>query len=227
MGEKRMCPSVNNKTGSGQGMNPNGGLNWNEPTENDMLEAQAAEQAYSLGENKSSNRNTMLLLGICLSGIVVVYLLGMRQNIAEPTAEQKAAEAQIDAVLGKLVQKDPALGLLNDTENMVKTFYEYPSNQQVALQDLKKNPFSRLAEAKATAQAPETKTRAQIEKELEVKLADLELQSVVQSSHGAKCLINGEVYGKGQVVADIFRISNINVNSVVVVAEEFEFVLRM
>ena len=222
-----MGPAVDNKTGNGQGKGMNVSSSWNEPTETDMLEAQAAEQAYSLGGSKSSNRNTMVLLGICLSGIVVVYLLGARQSIAEPTEQQKAAEAQIDAVLGKLVQKGSAKGLLNSTENMVKTFYEYPSNQQVSLQDLKKNPFSRVGRAKVGAEVPTIKTRAEIERELKGKLADLELQSVVKGSRGAKCLINGEVYGKGQVVAETFRISNINVNSVVVVAGEFEFVLRM
>jgi len=179
----------------------------------------------------SSNHTAMILLGVCILSMLGVYLFGLRQKPQEASAEEIAIEVQVDTALAKLVSVDrkaQAEKLFKDTENMVQAFYEYPSKQQVAAGDLNKNPFYCFGtEADNKDDDDKDKTRAQLEKELRRKITQLELQSVLQSTGGAKCLINGEIFATGQKVIDTFNVRSISSDSVVLTAGEHEFVLQM
>jgi mannitol-specific phosphotransferase system IIBC component len=154
-----------------------------------------------------------------------VFMFSRHQKPPEVTVEEKAAETQVDTALAKLVEmneNDKSKDLFKNVDTMVQTFYDYPSNQQVAADDLQKNPFSRYI-IDADAGQGSSKARAELEKELRKKFNQLKLQTVA----GSKCVISSEVVGEGQKVADTFLVKTISTDSVVLVAEDIEFVLQM
>ncbi|MCK5270579.1 MAG: hypothetical protein KAJ46_07330 [Sedimentisphaerales bacterium] len=201
--------------------------NWNTAGSETFSQNEAMEPYAS---TDSHNHTAMILLGVCILSMLGVYLFGLRQKPQEASEEEKAVEAQVDTALANLVSADrkaQAEKLFRDTENMVKAFYDYPSKQQVAADDLNKNPFYCFGTEADNKDDDKNKTRAQLEKELRRKVALLELQSVLQSTSGAKCLINGEIFATGQKVIDTFNIRSISPDSVVLTAGEHEFVLQM
>lgn len=202
--------------------------NWNTAGSETFSQNEAMEPYAS---TDSHNHTAMILLGVCILSMLGVYLYGLRQKPQEATEEERAVEAQVDTALANLVSADrkaQAEKLFKDTENMVQAFYEYPSKQQVAADDLNKNPFYCFGTESGDKDANDkNKTRVQLEKELRRKVALLELQSVLQSTGGSKCLINGEIFATGQKVIDTFDIRSISPDSVVLIAGEHEFVLQM
>ena len=69
--------------------------------------------------------------------------------------------------------------------------------------------------------------RARQKGELSKKLANVKLQSVIQGPQGGKCLVNGEVYSREDTLLGQFKIKEINDDSVILMANDFEFVLSM
>jgi len=199
-------------------------------TVNGLPQAQPEDQFF-LPTGKSRNHTAMILLGTCMISMLAVYLFGLSQKPSEASAQEQAAEQQVTTALAKLVHETEnanARNLFNDTDEMVQAFYEYPSSQQVALNELRKNPFSRFSERGSNdAGDDEAKPRIVREKELNRKLLQLELQSILHGTAGARCLINGEIFSNGQQVLDSFRIKDINVDTVILAADDLEFVLQM
>ena len=202
-------------------------MNWDDSGD-ELREAEMADQAYSINI-KTSNRPMIILLATCIIGMLAVYLFGVRQKPQPPAEEQVAAEAQLDLVLAKLVSKKQAVGMISDTEKMVKTFYQFAKSQQVKLEELQKNPFSQIDSNLPVVESTvvHQKFRDKLKKDLDLEVTKLQLQSVIQGARGSNCLINGEVYSVGQTIGDSLKIKTINVDSVVLEAQGFEFTLAI
>ena len=199
---------------------------WNGAGANELMEAQAADEAYTIS-GSTTNRGMILLLGTCVIGMVLVFLIGRYQDAPEASEEDKLIEAKVDVALARLVENGQSVKLLKDTEKMVQTFYEYPTNQQVLLDELSKNPFSRMDEKLTGVKSVSEQTLAQQKRQLENKLEDLELQSIVQSSRGTQCLVNDAIFSEGQVIGEDFYIKSITVDKVILQAGKHEFILVM
>jgi len=206
----------------------NAGGDWNVSDSNESAENKSSEQLYP-DDGQSRNHTAMILFAICTISMLGVYIFGMRQKPQEATAQEKAVEAQVDTALAKLVDKNKdkqkkTQKLFDDTGKMVQAFYEYPTNQQVALDELQKNPFSRFSlEGDEEPVVDLSRKRARLEK----ILMKFKLQSVLHGASGAKCLINGTIFGEGQVVENTFNIKAIQEDNVILEAGEMEFELRM
>ena len=100
-------------------------------------------------ESKSGGRRTgpvnqanLVLAGLFAVGIVVVYLLSLGDGPAQASAQQLAAEQQVESVLQKLDQKgeDPANKVQKASKKM-RGHQEAMRQRQVAAEDLGGNPF--------------------------------------------------------------------------------------
>jgi len=201
---------------------------WNAAGPGGFAEGESAEVAYI--PETQRNHTAMILLGICVLCMLGVYMFGLRQRPQEATAQEKALEAEVDTYLAKLVhiENGPPQKIFKDTENMVQAFYEYPSKQQVAADDLKKNPFYRyLQEAVDDNAEKQARNLTQQQKELKRQASLLQLQSVLQGGAGPKCLIDGHIYSLGQTIQNTFNIKAINKENVILMAGDLEFVLEM
>jgi len=200
---------------------------WNAAGSGGFSENEVAEAAYI--PETQRNHTAMILLGICVLCMLGVYMFGLRQRPKEATAQEKALEAEVDTYLAKLVsiENGPPQKIFKDTENMVQAFYEYPSKQQVAADDLKKNPFYRYMDTGNDKAEEQARNLTQQEKELKRQVSLLQLQSVLLGGAGPKCLIDGHIYSLGQTIQSTFNIKAINKENVILMAGNLEFVLQM
>ncbi|MBN1764704.1 MAG: hypothetical protein JW860_05555 [Sedimentisphaerales bacterium] len=203
---------------------------WNMMGMDSSLDAGGPDDTF-VSETGPKNHTAMILLAFCVLSMIGVYFLGISQKPKEATEEQKTVEAQVDTALTKLMdmaQEGKTKKLFNDTGKMVESFYDYPINQQVSVNDLQKNPFSFMSEVPVGEVVEDnSQSLAQMERAISRELQLLELQSVIQSPSGAKCLINGEVYSEGQSLNNVFIIDTIKANRVILLANENSYVLEM
>ena len=195
---------------------------WNMTSSEETNKTNVADQPY-YEDTQSHNHTAMILFAFCALCMLGVFLFGLQQKPKEATAQEKEVEAKVETALANLVDKEKQAKtqkLFNDAGEMVQAFYDYPSNQQVALDDLQKNPFLRFSLQENDNSGDE---KAMNRKQLERKLQQLQLQSVV----GGKCLISGKIFGVDQIVDDTFNIKLINEDNVVLISQGEEFVLRM
>jgi len=220
-----MNDKLNDTTGEYQNDSTDEQLNW----ANGIGEDPSANSDIYIPESESNpNRAGIILVGICVVAVAAVYLFGTKQRPQEASSEQLAAAAQIDIALTRLVgasKKGKGANPLKNTEQMVQAFYEYPGKKQVLLDDLKKNPFSMLASG--GAKVDEKQNQEKLEMDLKNKISKMKLQSVVTMTSGNKCLIDGEIYGQGQLIDDCYKIESINVDTVELSSKDFKFVLEM
>jgi Tfp pilus assembly protein PilP len=205
---------------------------WEQAMPSEMAEAETAEASYGIPKKQALNKGTMILLAACVIGLGSMYLLKLRHAPKPASAEDKAVQAQVDQALQKMIdpkEQEKAKKLFNDTQQMVQTFYEYPSKQQISLSDLQRDPFSRDFAVDNTAknEAEAARQRDRMAKDLGKRAETLKLQSVLQGAGGAKCLISGEVYGVGQTVAGKYVVKSIGDGVVVLTAENLDFTLKM
>jgi hypothetical protein len=209
------------------------GSSWDDVSDSEMAAARTAEESYALeGGKKRLNRGAIIFMASCVICIGGFYLFHLKQKPQKASAQQQEVEEKLDKALNKLVDKkeqEKSRKLFEDTEEMVQAFYEYPAKQQVALKELQRNPFSSmLAKDDEATDVDDAKERQEkLRVELTKKVGGLQLQSVLQGPRGAQCLINGDVYGEGEKVAETFVIKSISEGKVVLVAQEMDFTLQM
>lgn len=170
---------------------------------------------------KSTHRNTIMLLGTCLIAVAVIYFLGMGQK-AKPLSEaEKAKVAELDVALAKLVtHTKTAKTALPATQNMADLFSSYPNNNQLSLDELRRNPFLRHENTTVEVAAP---VAAGPDMEaLKKTLKQLKLQS----SSGTICLINDKMLKVGDKI-DPFTVKTINGDNVILTVSDKEFILKM
>ncbi|MBN2130469.1 MAG: hypothetical protein JW741_13295 [Sedimentisphaerales bacterium] len=208
-----------------------GQQSWDPPTDSELAAAETAEAGYATQSNKF-NRTAIIFAASCVIGLGGIYLFSLRQKPPAANAGVQEAEQRVDQALARFVnqeEKNDAQSFFNDAQELERTFNDYPTKQQVALQELQRNPFSRLLASDEEADTVDEalKRREELRAELSKTLTEFSLQSVLQGPRGATCLINGEVYRIGDIMADVFTVKTIQPNRVVLTAHEMEFSLVM
>ena len=192
---------------------------WEQASGSELASAEAAEEEYAGPKKNFLNRGALIFVASCLAGVGAIYLL-------------KTAEAEVDATLKRLMDPDEqakSRELFNNTDEMVRVFYDYPTKQQVAVNDLQRDPFSRLLaeDEEANDEEEARQRREKLRKELVKKSEGLELQSVMKGLRSTQCMISGEVYREGDKVQDTFEVKAINNDHVVLLASGMTFIVKM
>jgi len=203
---------------------------WSGASDSELASAEAAESEYQGSPKSALNRNTITLFLACLFGLGLTF--GLRQKPQKASAQTQALEAKVDMALAKFVdpqQKEKTKKLFENTEKMVHAFYDYPAKQQVAADELQRNPFSRLMARDEDARNVNDaqQRRQELRLALTEKVGHLSLQSVLRGPNSSKCLINGQVYGQGDTIDTAFTVKSIRDKEVVLLAEGMTFKLLM
>ncbi len=188
-----------------------------EPADDDM--------SYVIS-SKSSNRNTYILLTVCVLAIVGVWLAGLAHKKSADQSDSKSDKVnKLDIALAKLV------GVKNtaDSELLVNAFYELPGGKQVKLDELNKNPFVLQEKIKEETQQDELPIAQKIlrEKQLNSEAGALKLNSIMKGPKGNYCMINGEIYKTGDKVTESFTIKKIEINKVILEADDYTCQLEL
>jgi hypothetical protein len=163
----------------------------------------------------------------------------MRMTSAPPRPDSAVtqAEQKIDEALLKLAgnaksskSSDPIQSLLRDTDAVVAVFANDPSQRQVAVEHLQKNPFQLIITRKAAtgsdpAAASVDQAKVQRQRKLKEELAKLSLQSVLLGATPV-AIISGKVVREGQTVGP-FTIEQIGSFGVRLRADADAFTLAM
>lgn len=198
-------------------------------SQSDLVEAETAEQTYGSEKNSRVQKSTVMLMVACVLGVGGIYFFGAHNKSESGPVIDEEVEAKVDVALAKFQNNTAKSGknILKDSEAMVKTFYEYSVKQQVGLDDLQRDPFARAAENKGPVVESDDAKQARIRRLLNEKLIDVKLQSILQGPNGGRCLVNGEVYGQGQIVRNVFTVKEITSDQVVLEAKGLTFTLKM
>ncbi len=205
-----------------------------EPADLDLTSMKSSSKFFSQG--------TMLIVILFLVAAGSLYAMRMGQSDLNSGIVAKDVEAKIEQALAKLTKPetlpkgDPLLAanmdlLLNDTNDILIMFENDPTNQQVPLRFVKKNPFVLPIYRKIDEGArPPSELEAELAAKkhldnLNKELAALDLQSIVQGARPV-AIISGEFYQPGQTVGS-FTIQSISHLQTVLVSGEHSFTLEM
>lgn len=201
---------------------------------NDGLPPDANEETigeFSSESAKPANNALYLLLALVVVGAGVVLFMHMRAGPKVAVASPEAANAKvtINQFLSDGGKNITAMReLLKNTEKIVQQFLDYPSTNQVKLEDLKTNPF-RFAppkDAQDTSQADIAKHAAQ-EKEAAKKTAQsLKIQTILVSGKTKAAMINNTMYTEGQEINSL-TIEKITPSSIIVSSGPNKFEIKI
>lgn len=185
-------------------------------------------QAAQFGQGKSSkslNQGTLLLIAVCLIGAASLYVMRLGSNTdTKPSPKAKEAEVMIDQALDKMGKKDtPAASdplnksaiesLFKDANEVLSLFTLDPTQLQVPVEYVKKNPFflplfkpQDQMVAIPSSPDPDAANQAMLRR-LQTEVSDLDLQSVITGARPV-AIINGQLLQPGQSIGN-FTIKSI------------------
>jgi hypothetical protein len=187
------------------------------------------------GEKKPSKwRGSQVLIGLIGLGLAGTYFMYLKTGPQKAAASQQqqamAANKQVNEFLNSGPSNVKSMEkMLRNTEKVIQQFLAYPAVTQVALSDLKTNPFRQSSDTKKLERVDEALAAKQKEAERQAALTavrGLNLQSVLVSDRNRSCMINNALYLEGQQV-DQFNIERIASDSVVVRRGAYRFELHM
>jgi hypothetical protein len=204
---------------------------WAGATPTELAEAETAEGNYGgSSQNRFAQKGTVIIMMACLLGVGAIYFFSFKNQPKEATEKEKEAEVKIDTALARIKSKEEqakSQALFEKAQEMVETFYTYPAKQQIALKELRRDPFLLPYGTGGDDGEDLSVLRSRQKSELEAKLQHVKLQSIIQGPQGGKCLVNGEVYSAEDTLLKIFKIKEIGDENVILIANDFEFVLSM
>jgi len=144
------------------------------------------------------------------------------------TAAGKAKTSAVEQFLaGGAGDIKAARELMRHTEQVVETFKNYPSVNQVPLANLKTNPFQQSTGGRVDVSEEEAKAKkAQERADAFTAAQALQLQSVLHSKIAPACLLNNTLLREKQEVNG-FVVDRINPKSVIVHRGVYRFEVRL
>ena len=195
----------------------------------------------SFAQKKSGLGGMILIVMVLLVGGGVLMAMRMTGGVAGADKGLAEAEAKIDQALRKLTMK-PAAGadagaannslesLFKDADTVVHMFANDPSQKQVTLEDLQKNPFELFVVKRPAGPGSETadaleKLKAQRLVQIKKELSTLKLQSLL-NGRNSLAVINEKVLREGEAIGS-FTVTSITPTGVRLTAEGNTYTLSM
>ncbi len=200
-----------------------------------VMQAEDAEEPDSRGR-KLLGQGTLLMVIVVIVAAGGIYFMRLTQGDLNTAPIPKEVDAKIEWALATHKTSDPnnplkaenVDALLNDTESFVAMFSSDPTNVQVPLEYVQKNPFTMptLDEPKADANPAVTNKRDQdLRKRLEAEASNFKLQSVL-GGQTPVAMINGEIVSVGQKLG-AFQVVSIASRSVDLESNGLKVTLHM
>ena len=192
-------------------------------TENTSDQPPVEEQDFlkTAEHGKNLKQSTITLAILFTIGALCLWLMIKKVAPQSADAAVGAEEAKIEDVLRKL--KDAQLEM-NDKMNDVGRFYQFSEVEQIGVSELKKNPFEHETEIDFESLDLGRELIARDEVLRGVK--GLQLISIMGSSQGGCCMINGKLLYKGDTI-DGFTITKIDPRFVVLESKGIPVTLKM
>jgi len=171
-----------------------------------------------------------VLAGLFVAAIGCLYLLSLRGGPQEASADQRQAEARVDAALVQMNAASSARAGKDETTTVVDTFYYEAKQRQIPIETIAGNAFiyhppGATQDEQALNPNPEDQPDPQRAQEL-AEVRQLKLQSVLMGPQGARAMISNNVLAKGQTISG-WTIESIKPREVLLSREGQTYLLQM
>lgn len=205
----------------------------------DQVEQPYDDQSAGSGGGLLTNTTLILIAVVLVAGGSLYAMRAMKGNLSSSDGDLKDIEAKIESTLSRLnspdllPDNDPLnesnlSALLTPTEDMTAIFEHDVRDQQVPIEDVKKDPFS-LAILDGSKNAVQDTNRVTDRQKLEEKLskeaATLDLQSIMLGKRHI-AVIGGEFYKQGDRLGS-FTVTGIDKFTVYLEAQGMPFKLSL
>lgn len=199
---------------------------------NDQQTQQGDQQDFlaPAANNKTVKQTTVMLMILFTIGAVCLWFMIKKTTPATAEAATNTEEVQIEIAIAQLTGIKTEMA--DSMGQIVEKFHQFSEVNQVAVSELKKNPFKLEMGFGMTQKAAADKSefdasrRMRLKEEVEEKAKQLKLWSIMASEKGGCCMINENILYKGDSVDD-FTVTAVKERQVELESEGIVVILRM
>jgi len=179
-----------------------------------LADDQLDEQQIEDGDNEylttsvqktNVKRGTWVLISLFVIGAVGLFFMIKKSTPQAASAITVQSNNEIDMAIAKL--SGIKAEMFKRMDNIAKKFEEFSNTNQVAVEDLQRNPFKMQSVSGSFANTLKKKNRRSL------NTTSLQLDSVMQSPDGDFCMIDGNIFYIGDYVNE-YEVAEIGRNYV-------------
>lgn len=207
----------------------NGGIKDRQQDNSGSPEMQQTDQQDFLApanNNKTVKQTTIMLMVLFTIGALCLWFMIKKTTPAQAEAATNTEELQIEMAIAQLTGIKTEM---NDSmSQIVEKFHQLSEVEQIAVSELKKNPFKRDTglDSLQDAAMADSKRKLILRKQTEEKAKQLKLWSIMASDKGGCCMINNSILYVGDTV-DGFTVTAVKKQEVELESNGIQLILRM
>lgn len=185
----------------------------------DDMQEPGYEEAQVETGNGLLSHTTLLVVAVAIVAAGSLFLMRATQGELTNSAEALEIESKIADALNKLnnpsllpegdpLQAENLKTLLESTDDMTAIFEHDVRDQQVPIEQVKKNPFSIAMEENGEGAVPDTRQTNRALEQLQIEASSLDLQSIMLGARNI-AVVGGEFYKRGDKLGS-FTITEID-----------------
>ena len=158
-------------------------------------------------QNKNARRGTMVLAVLFGMGLLCLWFMIKKSTPQTATgAVVSTEESRIEQAIARLTGVRSEM--FNRMSEIVKKFYEFSDVQQVKVDELVKNPFNSMLDARYSSPDGRYSILDGRESRIENQGDEMQLMSLMQSEQGNCCMIDDKILYEGDLIKG-FKVSQI------------------
>jgi hypothetical protein len=172
------------------------------PASSDMEnDTGTAEYLTVSGHGQKVRQSTIMLVVLFSIAAIGVWFMVKKATPAAANAAPNQDQAQLESALAQLNNMQNEIDSQMDSVN--GRFYHFNNVDQVAVDELKKNPFKREMDYSVGHGGDASQRAEQIQQEAQVISMGMELWSITATPKGMCCMIDDKVLYKGDTYKDM------------------------
>lgn len=170
--------------------------------DNDQADSNVNNYVTVSGQGQKIRQSTMILVTLFAIGALGIWFMVKKATPATASAEPSQDQEQLEAALAQLKVMQSEMD--TEMDSVTGRFYRFNNVEQVAVDELKKNPFKReLDYNPASGSGDQSQQAEQIRQEAQVIGMGLELWSITATPKGMCCMIDDKVLYQGDTYRDM------------------------
>ena len=154
------------------------------------------------GHSQKVRQSTIMLVALFVIGAIGVGFMVKKITPASANAEPSQDQVQLETALAQLDSMKTEMD--SQMNSVAGRFYQFNNVDQVAVDELKKNPFKRETDYTADSGiAGKSQQLEQVRQEAQVVAMGLELWSITATPKGMCCMIDDKVLYQGDTYKDM------------------------
>lgn len=173
-----------------------------------MANGGGGEYLTVAAQNKNARRSTMMLAVLFGMGLLCLWFMIKKSTPQTATgAVVSTEESRIEQAIARLTGVRSEM--FNRMGEIVKKFYEFSDVQQVKVDELVKNPFNSMLDARYSSPDSRYSILDGRESRIENQGDEMQLMSLMQSEQGNCCMIDDKILYEGDLIKG-FKVSQIS-----------------